>query len=41
MPDSTPMVMDVTYLRDTGGFIGGMMNKLASLEARIAALEGE
>ena len=40
MPDSTPMVMDVTYLRDTGGFIGGMMNKLASLEARIAALEG-
>lgn len=40
MPDSTPIVMDVTYLRDTGGFIGGMMNKLASLEARIAALEG-
>ena len=41
MPDSTPMVMDVTYLRDNGGMIGGLMNRLASLEARIAALEGE
>ena len=40
MPDSTPMVMDVTYLHDTGGVIGGMINHLASLEARIAALEG-
>lgn len=40
MPDSTPMVMDATYLHDDGGMIGGLMNRLASLEARIAALEG-
>lgn len=35
MPDSTPMVMDVTYLHDNGGMIGGLMNRLASLEPRI------
>ena len=35
MPDSTPMIMDVTYLHDTGGVIGGLVNKLASLEPRI------
>lgn len=35
MPDSTPMVMDVTYLHDNGGMIGGLMNRLDSLEPRI------